>query len=207
MWGFNLTGNLQSFSIENMRFYFTDGEITDGPITEDELIADYVNGTLGDNIKVRRESSETWLPIRSVLMQIKMKSSAKKSRQNDEEEIPDDGEPEAVAPPTGNIIQAISCIFLAFIAAIVLVQFNQIEKPKPQAEYEYASIKVNAEDLFRSDMVRGQEEQGMVKCEALLGIPDGWEYVSNLCPDGDKAAWVLVRRLRPEKPENDKINS
>lgn len=207
MWGFNLTGNLQSFSIENMRFYFTDGEITDGPITEDELIADYVNGTLGDNIKVRRESSETWLPIRSVLMQIKMKSSAKKSRQDDEEEIPDDGEPEAVAPPTGNIIQAISCIFLAFIAAIVLVQFNQIDPPKPPAEYEYASIKVNAEDLFRSDMVRGQEALGMVQCESILGIPDGWEYVSTLCPDGDKAAWVLVRRLRPEKPENDKINS
>ncbi len=201
-----MTGNSQSFSIKNMRFYYTDGEITDGPLTEDELVTDYVNGALGDNVKVRRESSETWLPIRSVLMQIKMKSSAKKDRQN-EEEIPDDGEPDAVAPPTWSIIQAISCIILAFIAAIVLVQFNQIEKPKPPAEYEYASIKVNAEDLFRSDIVRGQEAQGMVQCEALLGIPDGWEYVSTLCPDGDKAAWVLVRRLRPEKPENDKINS
>lgn len=207
MGDFNLTGNIQSFSIENMRFYYTDGEITDGPLTEDELVTDYVNGALGDNVKVRRENSETWLPIRSVLMQIKMKSSANKKRQDEEEEIPDDGEPEAVAPPAGNIIQAISCIILAFIAAVVLVQFNQIEKPKPPAEYEYASIKVNAEDLFRSDIVRGQEDLGMVQCGALLGLPEGWEYVSTLCPDGDKAAWVLVRRLRPEKPENDKINS
>jgi hypothetical protein len=68
MRGFNLTGNLQSFSIENMRFYYTDGEITDGPLTEDELVTDYVNGALGDNVKVRREVPRTGFPTRAVRM-------------------------------------------------------------------------------------------------------------------------------------------
>jgi hypothetical protein len=87
------------------------------------------------------------------------------------------------------------------------VQFNKIEKPKPPAQYEYASLKITSEELFRSDIVSGQELQGMVRCENLLGIPDGWEYVSTLCPDGDKAAWILVRRLKTEKVKKDKINS
>lgn len=190
-----------------MRFYYTDGEITDGPLTEDELVTDYVNGALNENVKVRRENSETWLPIRSVVMQIKMKSAPKPAPQPQEEEEINDEEPDPVAPAGSTIAQVFSCIFLAFIAAVILVQFNKIEKPKPPAQYEYASLKVTSEDLFRSDMVSGQEAQGMVRCETILGIPDGWEYVSTLCPDGDKAAWVLVRRLKTEKVKKDKINS
>ncbi len=187
-----------------MRFYYTDGEITDGPLTEDELVTDYVNGALTDSIKVRRENSETWLPIRSVVMQIKIKSTPKK---NEEAPIEDDGEPEPT-PPSGSVVaQVFSCIFLAFIAAVVLVQFNKIEKPKPPAQYEYASLKITAEDLFRGDMVKGQESLGLIRCEQILGIPEGWEYVSTLCPDGDKSAWVLVRRLKVEKEKKDKINS
>lgn len=189
-----------------MRFYYTDGEITDGPLTEDELVTDYVNGALNENVKVRRENSETWLPIRSVVMQIKMKSAPKPGRKA-EDEVVQYEEPEATAPSGCAIAQVFSCIFLAFIAAVILVQFNKIEKPKPPAQYEYASLKVTSEELFRSDIVSGQELQGMVRCEALLGIPDGWEYVSTLCPDGDKAAWILVRRLKTEKVKKDKINS
>ena len=190
-----------------MRFYYTDGEITDGPLTEDELVTDYVNGALNENVKVRRENSETWLPIRSVVMQIKMKSAPKPAPKNDEDEVVQYEEPEATAPAGSTIAQVFSCIFLAFIAAVILVQFNKIEKPKPPAQYEYASLKITSEDLFRSDIVSGQELQGMVRCENLLGIPDGWEYVSTLCPDGDKAAWILVRRLKTEKVKKDKINS
>lgn len=190
-----------------MRFYYTDGEITDGPLTEDELVTDYVNGALGDTVKVRRENSETWLPIRSVVMQIKMKSTPKPKTGDTDEETADDGEPEPVSPGSGSIAQMFSCIFLAFIAAVILVQFNKIEKPKPPTEYEYASLKVQAEDLFRGEMVAGQEAQGMVRCEQILGIPDGWEYVSTLCPDGDKAAWVLVRRVKAENVKKDKIKS
>ena len=68
-----------------MRFYYTDGEITDGPLTEDELVTDYVNGALNENVKVRRENSETWLPIRSVVMQIKMKSAPKPGRKAEDD--------------------------------------------------------------------------------------------------------------------------
>ncbi len=189
-----------------MRFYYTDGEITDGPLTEDELVTDYVNGALGDSVKVRRENSETWLPIRSVVMQIKMKSTPK-PKKNENDEVIDDGEPDPVPPAGGSVAQMFSCIFLAFIAAVILVQFNKIEKPKPPTEYEYASLKVQAEDLFRGEMVAGQEAQGMIRCEQLLGIPDGWEYVNTLCPDGDKAAWVLVRRVKVENVKKDKIKS
>lgn len=188
-----------------MRFYYTDGEITDGPLTEDELVTDYVNGALNESVRVRRENSETWLPIRSVVMQIKMKSAPKP--QQPEEDVYEDEEPEATSPSGGTIAQIFCCIFLAFIAAVVLVQFNKIEKPKPPAQYEYAALKITSEDLFRSDMVSGQEAQGMVRCESLMGIPDGWEYVSTLCPDGDKAAWILVRRLKTENVKKDKIKS
>ena len=79
-------------------------------------------------------------------------------------------------------------------------------KEAVMAKYEYAALRITTEDMLNSEMVRGFHDIGLVHCEHLMGIPKGWEYVNTLCQDGDKAAYVLVRRLKPEKKKS-KINS
>lgn len=190
-----------------MKFYYTDGENIEGPKTQEELATDFFNGTLTKDIQICQEGTDYWVPITCLLQPAKklpkppMATLHHKPHHVVTTDIAShiDTDPELRPMAKPNIAQIFMCLLLAFIGVLLVVQLSKIQPPAPPAQYEYASVRITSMDLLNSDMVRGFHDLGLVHCEHLMGIPKGWEYVNTLCPDGDKAAYVLVRRLKQEK--------
>lgn len=197
-----------------MKFYYTDGENIEGPKTQEELATEFFNGTLTSETQICQEGTAYWIPITCLLQPAKqlpkppMPDIQHKPHPvittDIASQLEDDPEIRPMSSP--NIAQIFTCLLLGFIAVLLVVQLSKIQPPAPPAKYEYASVRVTSEELLKSEFVRGFQEEGMVQCEHLLCIPRGWEYVNTLCPDGDKAAYILIRRLKQEKKKS-KINS
>ena len=190
-----------------MKFYYTDGENIEGPKTQEELATDFFNGTLTEQTQICQEGTDYWVPITCLLQPAKKLPKPPMTVQHNKphpvvntdiaSHIETDPEIRPMASP--NIAQIFMCLLLAFIGVLLVVQLSKIQPPAPPAKYEYAAVRITTNDLLNSKMVRGFHDIGLVHCEELMGIPKGWEFVNILCPDGDKAAYVLVRRLKEEK--------
>ncbi|MBR5894727.1 MAG: DUF4339 domain-containing protein [Akkermansia sp.] len=198
-----------------MKFYYTDGENLEGPKTQEELATEYFNGTLSAETQICQEGTDYWIPITCLLQPAKKlpkppvsstHPTAAHTPVTTDVASHIDIDPEIVPMASPNIAQIFTCLLLAFISILLVVQLSKLEPPAPPAQYEYASMRITTEDLLNCDMVRGFHDLGLVHCEKVMGIPSGWEYVSTLCPDGDKAAYILMRRLKIEKKKS-KINS
>ncbi len=195
-----------------MKFYYTNGETVEGPKTQEELATDFFNGTLTDETQICQEGTNYWVPINCLLQPAKKLPKPPVTEHKPHPSIKTDiashidVDPEIRPMSSPNIAQIFTCLILAFISILLVVQLSKIEPPAPPAKYEYAALRITTEDMLNSEMVRGFHDIGLVHCEHLMGIPKGWEYVNTLCQDGDKAAYVLVRRLKPEKKKS-KINS
>ncbi len=197
-----------------MKFYYTDGENINGPKTQEELATEYFNGDLTADTQICQEGTSYWIPITCLLQPAKQLPKPPMPdihhkphpviKTDIASHLEDDPEIRPMARP--NIAQIFTCLLLAFIGILLVVQHSKIQPPAPPAKYEYASVRITSEELLKSEFVRGFQDMGMVDCEELLCIPKGWEYVSPLCPDGEKAAYVLIRRLKQEKKKS-KINS
>lgn len=210
---FILTGTKRAPNIHiDMKFYYTDGENVEGPKTQEELATEYFNGSLNKETQICQEGTDYWVPITCLLQPAKKLPKPPLTEPKHHPSIKTDVashidiDPEIRPLSSPNIAQIFNCLLLAFIAILLVVQLSKIKPEAPPAKYEYAAMRITTDDLLNCDMVRGFHDIGLVHCEHLMGIPKGWEYVSTLCPDGEKAAYILVRRLKAEK-KISKINS